>query len=93
MGTRVQARGLVNAPQHNGCRGVVTSFDGSKQRYGVRLDSGKVLSLRPACVLQMVEVELSDTGQGMFLAMWLDMCFNIWLGMCFDIWFDMGYDM
>ena len=65
IGTRVRARGLVSAPQHNGCSGVVSSFDGSKQRYGVRLACGKVLSLRPACVLQMAEVELGDAGQGM----------------------------
>ena len=65
IGTRVRARGLVSAPQHNGCSGVVSSFDGTKQRYGVQLAGGKVLSLRPACMLQMVEVELGDAGQGM----------------------------
>ena len=85
MGTRVQACSLVSVLQHNSCRGVVTLFDGSKQQYSVRLDSGKVLSLRPACVLQMAEVQLSNAGQGM----WFDMCLN----MCFDILFNMRYDM
>ena len=87
VGTHVRACGLVSAPQHNGCRGVVTSFDGSKQRYAVRLDSSKVLSLRPACVLQLAKVELSDAGQGIWLNMWLDMCLGMQL-VRFYMWFN-----
>ena len=59
---RIRLRNLMSAPQYNGCRGVVASFDSSKQRYGVQLDNGKELSLKPACVLQMAEVELGNAG-------------------------------
>ena len=35
-GDVVEICGLVGAPHHNGQRGVVTGFDASKGRYGVR---------------------------------------------------------
>ena len=62
VGARIRARDLVSAPQHNGCRGVVVSFDSSKLRYGVQLDNGKALLLKPACVLEMAEVEFGNAG-------------------------------
>ena len=71
VGARIRVRGLVSTPQHNRCRGVVESFDGSKQRYGVWLDNGKGLSLKPACLLQMAEVELGNAGHCM-IVMWVD---------------------
>ena len=63
VGACVRVWGLVSAPQHNGCSGVMVSFNSSKQRYGVLLDNGKALSLKPACLLQMAEVELENAGQ------------------------------
>ena len=69
VGACIRARDLVSAPQHNGCSGVVVSFDSSKLRYGVQLDNGKALLLKPACVLQMAEVELHNAG----LCIYLDM--------------------
>ena len=62
IGARIRARDLVSAPQHNGCSGVVVSFDSSKLRYGVQLDNGKALLLKPACVLQMAEVQFGNAG-------------------------------
>ena len=41
---------------------VQARFDEGKQRYTVRLDDGKELSLRPECVLQTPEVELGEKG-------------------------------
>merc|ERR1711903_25894 len=46
-GHRVRIVGLEKAAQHNGCEGVVIpKRDG--ERIGVKLDNGKLLSLKPA---------------------------------------------
>lgn len=58
----IAVHGLTSSPQFNHCRGHVISFDESKQRYGVRLDDGKELFLRPACVLQIPQVNLIGAG-------------------------------
>ena len=69
IGSRIRVQGLItgSAPQHNGCRGAVVSFDNTKQRYGVLLDSGKELLLRPACVLQTPQIRLENGGEGVLV--------------------------
>ena len=47
VGKRVTVQGLASKPQHNGALGTVLSFDDTKSRYQVRLDSGETLSLKP----------------------------------------------
>ena len=62
IGMRVQVQGLTSKPEYNRAKGLVVSFDCSKQRYAVRLDDGKELSLRPACLLQACDVLLLGGG-------------------------------
>ena len=50
VGARVLVQRLVAKPEYNGKSGSVLSFDEDSGRYGVALDDGKELSLRPECV-------------------------------------------
>ena len=66
-GEKVQVIGLKGAPQHNGKRGEVLSFDRGKGRYLVRLDSKatqaqtpKPLGIKPPNLLRVCEPR--DTG-------------------------------
>ena len=69
-GEKVQVGGLKGAPQHNGKRGEVLSFDRGKGRYLVRLDSKatqaptpKPLGIKPSNLLRVAELcEPRDTG-------------------------------
>jgi hypothetical protein len=49
-GTRVLVQRLVAKPEYNGKRARVLSFDTRTGRYGVELDDGKELSLKPECL-------------------------------------------
>jgi tetratricopeptide (TPR) repeat protein len=48
--TRVLVQRLVAKPEYNGKRARVLSFDTRTGRYGVALDDGKELSLKPECL-------------------------------------------
>lgn len=63
VGKRVVIEGLSSKPELNGSRGVAVSFDDQKSRYMVQLDSGAVLSLKPAC-LTAEPGQHQDAGPG-----------------------------
>ena len=48
-GGTVRISGLKSRPELNGQRGVVVSFHTASGRYHVKLDSGEMVALRPAC--------------------------------------------
>jgi len=48
LGDTVKVHGLRNAAQHNDKNGVIESYDAVKQRYGVKLESGKQISVKEA---------------------------------------------
>ena len=47
-GAKIEVRGLVGVPRHNGKFGTVVHYDADKGRYAVALDSGGRIALRPA---------------------------------------------
>ena len=50
VGHHVNVAGVAARPELNGQSGVVQSFHTSSGRYHVRLESGEMVALRPACV-------------------------------------------
>ncbi|KAL1529539.1 hypothetical protein AB1Y20_000484 [Prymnesium parvum] len=60
-GRRVVVEGIVNKVELNGKQGVALSFDDSKGRYNVRLDSGEISALKPANLRAVPE---SDSSSG-----------------------------
>jgi len=54
--------GPARAVEHNGALGSVANWDAAKGRYEVELESGNALSLRPAHLTQMCEVEVFGVG-------------------------------
>ena len=61
--TAVAVRGLRQAAQHNGKRGVVRDYDDAAQRYTVQLDDGEVLAIKFDNVLQLVDAEVTGTSR------------------------------
>jgi len=60
-GTVVSLKGLVNAPDRNGDRGVVKQYIPSSGRYVVELeDSEETMSVKPSNLLQHVHVRIHD---------------------------------
>jgi hypothetical protein len=60
-GTVVSLKGLVNAPDRNGDRGVVRQYMPQTQRYVVELeDTNETMSVKPSNLLQHVHVRLHD---------------------------------
>ena len=47
VGAVVKIHSLVASPEHNGVTGTVQIYDASKGRWGVKVASGRVLSLKP----------------------------------------------
>ena len=55
IGTRVTVRSMCSSPQYNNANGTVIRFDSRKVRYGIRLASGKMISIKFESVVLFVE--------------------------------------
>lgn len=56
VGTAVTLKGLKKAAKHNGKIGhICTLYNLDKERYGVRLDNGKILAIQPANITMLKE--------------------------------------
>ena len=62
-GTVVSLKGLINASERNGDRGIIQTFDREKERYVVLLeDSDQTMSVRPSNLLQHLHVHIQGLG-------------------------------
>jgi len=60
-GQKVKIKGLVNAAQHNGKVGTITKSIAPNGRVGVKLDSGKILAIKPEN-LELVKQQTTSTA-------------------------------
>mmetsp|Transcript_12027 Transcript_12027/g.17410 ORF Transcript_12027/g.17410 Transcript_12027/m.17410 type:complete len:365 (+) Transcript_12027:86-1180(+) len=62
-GTIVSLKGLVNAPDRNGDRGIVKKYTPETSRYVIQIeDSNETMSVKPSNLLQHVHVRIHDIG-------------------------------
>ena len=64
-GTRISVSGLSSRSEYNGQLGAICSWDGGKRRYGVELDSGDGLLLKPSNLKRVTEADGEDDGLAM----------------------------
>ena len=62
VGARVVVHGLAGRPEFNGCSGMAVSWDGEKERVGIKLDTGEKLSLKPSNLQRAERVSRPSAG-------------------------------